>query len=111
MLGVYFPPSYRWWLRSYGGGQVGGDIVYGIDEAQIDAPDVVKVHATDVKDDIVAPQQLRFYVGNAESFYFDTAERLTGGECPIYYREAGQQHSRYASGFHEILRKRIAEVL
>ena len=42
-LAIAFPPSYRWWLSNYGGGQIGGDIVYGLDEAGIGAPDLVRL--------------------------------------------------------------------
>lgn len=110
-LGVAFPPSYRWWLRNFGGGQVGGDIVYGLDEAAIDAPDIVKLRAADMADRIMQPHELRFYIGNAESFLFDTRRRLESGEFAIYYLEAGQPASRYADSYDEFLRRRIDEVL
>lgn len=110
-LGISLPPSYRWWLRNYGGGQIGGDIVYGVDAAGIEAPDIVRLYRVNVSEGVREPHELVFYLGNEESFHFDTRQALESGEYLIYYREAGQADTEYARSFDEFLRKRITELL
>jgi hypothetical protein len=110
-LGIAFPPSYRWWLRNCGGGQIGGDIVYGLDEAGIDAPDIVRLQKANVAERVGSPHELVFYLGNEESFHFDIRQLLGSGEYRIYYRETGQPDTEYADSFDAFLRKRIIEIL
>ena len=61
-LGVPFPPSYRWWLLKYAGGQIGGDIVLGIDPEGL-GPGILRIRSK-------RGNRLKFYMGNAESFFF-----------------------------------------
>jgi hypothetical protein len=110
-LGVSLPQSYRWWLRSYGGGQIGGDIVYGIDEDGVGAPDIVELHKADLADGLRPAHELVFAIGNEEAFHFDTSGGSQSGEYSICYREEGQPDSEYAHSFDEFLRKRIHELL
>jgi antitoxin YobK len=110
-LGMAFSPSYRWWLRNYGGGQIGGDIIYGLDEARIEAPDIIELHKADLAEGLRPDHELVFDLGNEESFYFDTRHRLETGEYLIQYHEVGQPAAGYARSFDEFLRKRITELL
>lgn len=109
-LGVSFPPSYRWWLRNYGGGQIGGDLVYGLDEEAIGAPDVVVLNIADLADGLRLPHEVIFYIGNEERFLFDTSRQWRSGECPVCYRIFGENDVDYAASFDEFLRRRIAEL-
>jgi hypothetical protein len=109
-LGFSFPPSFSWWLENYGGGQIGGDIVYGLDEQGIEAPDIVKRHEADTADG-QPPNELVFYIGNEERFHMDVREPQPSGEYRIYYREAGQPDTLYARSFDEFLQKRITDIL
>jgi antitoxin YobK len=109
-LGLDLPLSYRWWLLNYGGGQIGGDLVYGLDEAGIGAPDLVQLNRVDLSDGIRKPHQVMFYIGNEERFFFDTNRRLESGEYPVCQRVFGEEDVDYADSFDDFLRRRIAEV-
>jgi len=108
--GIQFPPSYCWWLRNYGGGQIAGDLVYGLDERGIGMPDVVRLHKVSLSEGR-SPQHLVFYIGNEESFYFDTGHPLESGEYRIYYQEHGQPDEEFAQSFDAFLRRRIVDIL
>jgi hypothetical protein len=110
-LGMSLPPSYRWWLRNYGAGQIGGDIIYGIDEDGVGVPDVVQLHKADIADGLRPAHELVFAIGNEETFHFDISGRSQSGEYPIYYREEGQPDAHYARSFDDFLRKRIVDLL
>lgn len=43
VLGFALPNSYKWWLLNYGGGQIQGDIVYGLDEDGMGSPDLIEL--------------------------------------------------------------------
>lgn len=36
-LGVLFPPSYRWWLRNYKGGEINGCEIFSVYELDFDS--------------------------------------------------------------------------
>jgi hypothetical protein len=110
-LGVSFSKSFRWWLQNYGGGQIGGDIVYGIDEDRMGMPDIVTLHQADVAEGVREAHELVFCLGNEEVFYFDTRGSTLGGEYQVFYRELGHEDEEYAASFDEFLRKRIPEVM
>lgn len=42
-LGVALPASFKWWLLNYGCGQIGGDLVYGLDEGGNGMADIVEL--------------------------------------------------------------------
>src|SRR5690606_5361387 len=58
------PSSYRWWLSTFGGGQIGGDVVLGIDHENFGIPDVVKVNAADEAEGLSVPGELLVAIGN-----------------------------------------------
>ena len=110
-LNVRFPPSYRWWLLNFGGGQLGQDLVFGIDEAEIGAPDVTKLNKTDLVDGLRQSHEIMFYIGNEERFFFDTSRRTALGEFPICHRIYGEEKNyEYSRTFDEFLWKRISEL-
>ena len=110
-LKVRFPPSYRWWLLSFGGGQIGHDLVFGLDEAGIGAPDISRLNKADLADGLRQSHEIMFYIGNEERFYFDISRQTDSGECPIYHRVYGEEQDfAYARTFDEFLRKRISEL-
>jgi hypothetical protein len=109
-LGVRLPPSYCWWLRNYGGGQIGGDLVYGLDEAGIGAPDVLALNRADLVEGLRQPHEIMFYIGNEERFFFDMSRQYESGECPVCHRMFGEDDIDYANTFDDFLRKRITEL-
>ena len=109
-LGFPLPESYKWWLLNYGGGQLKGDIVYGIDEPDMGRPDVVKLARINELDALYDDDRLVFSIADAENFYFDTAE-LRNGEYPVFMHDITQNNViLYAGSFSEFLRKRIHEL-
>src|SRR4051794_35247114 len=71
-LGLAFPSSYRWWLLNYGGGQVRGDLLYGIDAENLGAPDIVERARRNQEAGFHGTERLVFAIGNEEQFLFDT---------------------------------------
>ena len=112
-LGLPLPESYKWWLLTYGGGQIKGDIVYGLEEEQPDdtwLPDIVALAEVNRRDPSHPRERLVFCTGNEESFFFDTTQ-MVGGEYPVFYYEADRDEAtHYASSFVEFLHKRIREL-
>ncbi len=109
-LGIPLPDSYKWWLLNYGGGQVGSDIVFGLDEFDSGRPDIVELAKLNDRETRDNRREVVFYIGNGEEFFFDTSA-LNAGEYPILYRETSDQDGLpYAASFADFLRKRIREV-
>ena len=102
VLGVQLPPSYRWWLMRYGGGQIGGDILLGIGPHK-DGPDLFTVRQR-------RAGRLYFYQGNEERFFFDTTHRTSDEEFPVMYEEDAADPSVFAATFADFLRRRIREI-
>ena len=110
-LKVPLPESYKWWLSKYGGGQIAGDIVYGIDEGNMGAPDLVELAQMNERDGREGIRHLVFAIGDGEQFYFATSERGAEGEYKVYLLDAGQGDPMpYANSFADFLRKRIKEM-
>lgn len=111
-LSLKLPPSYKWWLREYGGGQIGGDIVYGLDEQELDVPDIVRLCKQNERQrGEEARKRLVFYVGNGVEFYFDTTAPDESEEYKVFEQEYGLPPRLYAGSFAEFLRRRISEVI
>lgn len=109
-LGLPLPNSYKWWLANYGGGQVRGDIVYGLDEEGIGKPDIVALARMNESDGLYDRSRLLFSVGNEENFYFDTTE-MHAGEYRIFTHDVAQNSSLpYAPSFADFLLRRIREL-
>ncbi|HEV8657777.1 MAG TPA: SMI1/KNR4 family protein [Thermoanaerobaculia bacterium] len=106
-LGVSFPPSYKWWLKNYGGGEIGGEeilSIYGIDFDEAVGGDIV-FQNTHRK---LPPNCLLISdTGADEEFYFDTGKPDQDGEYPIMSFEHPDRETPYASNFLEFLQKRL----
>lgn len=72
-LGAPFPASYRWWLLNYGGGQLKGDLLYGLDEQGLLLPDIVKLAQQNWQAGFYEQTEIVFCTGNEENFLFDAA--------------------------------------
>lgn len=109
-LGFPLAESYKWWLLNYGGGQIKGDIVYGLDEDGMGRPDIVELARMNEQDGLYNKDRLVFSMGNAENFFFDTT-KLENGEYPVLVHDITQDEViQYAGSFADFLRKRIREL-
>lgn len=108
-IGVTFPPSYRWWLQNYKGGQIGGEEIYSIYETDFDSVvggDIVFRYRRDHLDGFLKPTQIAICDSDIDAcFYMETAIRDEMGECPIMSSVTEQE---YAADFLDFLMKRIA---
>jgi antitoxin YobK len=106
-LGLRLPPSYRWWLKNYGGGDVHGEeifSIYGVDFDEAVGGDLVFANEhRQLKSQRVAICD----TGGDEEFYFDTSSRDSDGEYRIVVFEHPDYESVYADNFGEFLGKRI----
>lgn len=82
-LGFPLPSSYKWWLLHYGGGQIGGDIVYGLDIDGEGRPDIVELAQQNAEQGLDVPHRLVCYIGNEESFAFNTERLSADGEYEV----------------------------
>jgi hypothetical protein len=109
-LGVGLPESYKWWLLNYGGGQIKGDIIYGLDEGELGRPDLVELARLNEQDGLYTTARLVFAMGNAQNFFFDTTND-ENGEYPVLEHDITQDEVQpYAKSFAGFLRKRIGEL-
>jgi len=104
-LGFKFPPSYRWWLRSYGGGEVLGEEIYSLYETPGPSGDVVYQHELNQTKGLLGPRQLVICHSDVDGmFYLDIAGEKPGAEAPVISQALG---TVYAQDFSEFLYKRI----
>lgn len=108
-LGIPLPDSYKWWLRKYGAGQIEGDILFGLDEGDIDMANIVGLAEQNARHGFHGKERLVFCVGNEEQFYFDTIN-LVDGEYKVFWLEFGQDPMLFAADFAGFLKRRIREV-
>ena len=111
-LGLPLPPSYKWWLKHYGGGEIGGEEIYSIYEREfenVSGGDIVYVAIVNERAGISSKEKL--YVskpGSDEAFYFDTTQSDSEGEYRVFVDDHTDASSvPYASNFLEFLKKRI----
>ncbi|WP_321279998.1 SMI1/KNR4 family protein [Marinifilum fragile] len=105
-IGIKLPPSYKWWLRNYSGGQICGEEVYSIYEIDFDevvGGDIVYMHETNLRNGLINSHQLAICENDDETFYFDLLSIDNNGEYSIYSDIQGQ----YAINFIEFLENRI----
>jgi hypothetical protein len=111
-LGLALPPSYKWWLRTYGGGRIYGDevfSVYEIDFEEAAGGDIVYTAITNEKNGLGGKGKLFICdPGTDEAWYFDTNRPDVDGEYPVYlYDYTDSTSSLYADSFAEFLEKKI----
>lgn len=110
-LGFKLPPSYRWWLKNFGGGEIHGEEIYSVYE--IDdvkgGGDIVYMHDVNLRNGTAQVNELFVSEPSGdESFYFRLDEGLPDGEFPIYvFDYVNNEHQKYADNFFEFLKKRI----
>ncbi|UTO29151.1 SMI1/KNR4 family protein [Bartonella harrusi] len=112
-LGLQFTSSYKSFLKSYGGGDIGGEEIFSLYENSVGIPagDIVYYNLQDRKHGFATPEQLvvsRTDFG--ETFYFDYTQ-FRDGECPLYLKFPPRDPQYYASNFYEFLCKKIKDNL
>lgn len=107
-LGFRLPESYKWWLRNFSGGEVGGEEIYSIycdDFDSVSGGDIVYMYRQQARQDRYVPICHSDIDG---VFSFDRGLPCKDGEYSIVSEATGQV---YASDFLEFLRKRIEAFL
>lgn len=109
-LNVQFPPSYKWWLKNYSGGEINGDeifSVYEIDFDEVVGGDIVYINELNRKNNLTNENQLTIQENDqGEMYYFDLTLQNDDGEYPIFIDTNNQ---KYADTFLEFLQKKIEE--
>jgi hypothetical protein len=107
-LGISFPQSYKWWLKNYSGGEIGGEEIFSIYEQDFEAVvggDIVYMHKLNQKNRILKPNQLVICESDTDgAFYFNVDEKDSNDEYPVYSAITGKI---YAKDFLSFLEKRI----
>lgn len=104
------PESYKWFLREYAGGEIGGEEIYSIYGLPFDSAnggDIVFQNMASRKAKLLDDDKLVVSETDlGEVFFFDYSD-FHNGECPILLRMPSGEPVRYADDFYEFLLKRI----
>ena len=103
-LHFIFPETYKWWLKSYMGGEIYGEeifSIYGLDFDRVVGGDIVYINELNRKEGFSNSEQLVICEGEDGMFYFQKQESLTN-ELAVF-----RDGEYYASNFIEFLLKRI----
>ena len=107
-IGMPVPISYKWWLRNYGGGEIGGEeifSVYGEDFNTVVGGDIVYMYRLALRDG-QNPMLVPICQSDVDgTFSFEVETDRIGNEYAIYSQATGQ---RYAENFLDFLEKRIS---
>ncbi|HUT11546.1 MAG TPA: SMI1/KNR4 family protein [Thermoguttaceae bacterium] len=107
-LGFRLPETYKWWLRNFSGGEVGGEEIYSIYGEDFDSVvggDIVYMYRQQRQPGLRVPICHSDIDG---VFFFDRGQASADGEYPIFSEATGKI---YAHDFLEFLRKRIEAFL
>jgi hypothetical protein len=109
-LNVIFPPSYVWWLKNYGGGEIMGEEVFSVYEKDnVVGGDIVYINELNRKNKFSDNTQLVIQeTDRSEMFYFDLLQRDQNGEYPVYRLFLGNKN-KYADDFLGFLAGRILD--
>jgi len=105
-LNVIFPPSYIWWLKNYGGGEILGDEIFSVYERdEVVGGDVVYMNELDRKNKRAMDSELMIQNTDFGEIYFlDLTQVDEHGESPVYNKTTGK---KYADDFLDFLKKKI----
>lgn len=111
-LNVSLPPSYKWWLKNYGGGEINGEEIFSIYEQEFEdavGGDIVYIALVNRQNNIFSQEKLFICdPGNDEAWYFDLNQKDLTGEYPVYVFDYQDNSSNlYAKDFVDFLMKRI----
>lgn len=113
-LGCTLPPSYRWFVDHYGGGEIAGEEVfsiYGMEFDEVHGGDIVAQYLSHQKSRTLASDEIPVSQAHSGEVFFMKASRPDAeGEYPVFIKR-GSSSIEYAPNFAEYLRKRIGELL
>ena len=111
-LGISFPPSYLWFLKNYGGGEIHGEEIFSIYEMPFDevvGGDVVSQTMSERQSGAVCDTEVLICVTNyGEQFLIDSSRQDKNNEYPIV-RKVGNKIEDYASSFADFIVKFIGD--
>jgi hypothetical protein len=105
------PTSYKWFLRQYAGGEIGGEEIYslyGMPFESVNGGDVVFQHLANRSSGLLDDSKLVVSETDLGEVFFLDYGAFHDGECPIKLRLPSGEDVHYASNFYEFLSKRIA---
>jgi len=110
LLGVVFPPSYIWWSKNYGGGEIMGEEVFSVYELDnVVGGDIIYMNELNRKNKFSDTTQLVIQeTDRSEMFYFDLLQSDNEGEYPVYRLFLGNK-IKYAEDFIGFLAGRILD--
>ncbi|UUV24290.1 MULTISPECIES: SMI1/KNR4 family protein [Lysinibacillus] len=116
-LGFDLPPSYCWWLKNYGNGQLNDGTILSIGQPayrDINDHDILYIHRLNLADEDWCkqyPNRLDLFVPDSDELYFfDRSSKDEHGEFPVMcYDLMNDMIYEYASSFSEFLEKLIDE--
>ncbi len=103
-LRVTFPPSFRTFLKHFGGGFVFDHAILGLVGEPGHWLDIVQMNRRPPRH---IPQHyvLFFYAGGDLAYYLDTSRPDASGECPVVVFGLGEEGVRMADSFLDFLRQ------
>ncbi len=110
-LGFELPRSYKWFLKTYAGGEIGTEEIYSIYSADfegVNRGDIVYQHIVGIKNNIVDGKNLVISETDVGEVFFFDYSRFNDSECPVGLRLPSGENINYASDFYEFLYKRIS---
>lgn len=109
-LGIVLPESYKWFLKKYAGGEIGGEEIYSIYGMEFDTAyggDIVYQHLVGLRNGLVDDQHLVVSETDfGEVFFFDLSGSKDG-EFSVKLKIPSGEVFSYAENFYEFLCKRI----
>lgn len=109
-LGVLFPPSFKWWLQNYGGGEIHGEEIFSIYQTDFDnviGGDIVYMNELNRENGTFSRDQLVIQVNDhGEAYYFDVNITDDKGEYAIFEKHSGV---KYCNNFLEFIAKKMTE--
>ncbi|WP_225771993.1 SMI1/KNR4 family protein [Pseudomonas sp. Marseille-Q5115] len=110
-LGLELSDSYKWFLKTYAGGEIGTEeiySIYGVDFESANGGDIVYQHIVGVKNNLVDEKKLVISeTDTGEVFFFDYSG-FKDSECTVRLRLPSGENVDYASDFYEFLYRRIS---
>src|SRR5215208_330082 len=112
-LGKPLPPSYKWFLMNYGGGEISGEEVYsiyGMDFEAVLGGDIVFQYLTHQRARTLGKDEIPLsQTDQGEIYFFRTCDDDVSGEYPVIVKR-GSSEEVYAADFASFLDRRIREL-
>ncbi|NKK97340.1 SMI1/KNR4 family protein [Rhizobium leguminosarum bv. viciae] len=109
-LGFPLSTSYKWFIKKYGGGEIGGEeiySIYGIDFDAVNGGDIVYQYIVGQKNGLLEKNKVAVSETDYGEVFFFYYVSNSAEECPVYLRLPSGEEIMYSSNFFEFLYKRI----